>query len=745
MKHIARTLTSIALLIPFAWSLPSLAETATIPLDMPTSTPEIITSTPIIETPTNRPEIAPTPSSTLTIRFQNQIIWSGAVPLTSTIYHDQINNLDYQLTTPTVFSALVLADQQTDAFTISDAQYNQAFNSFYLACLNFPFATTTENACYNWNYAVHNSYPNIGMDAYQLAGNESVYIYFSNPWQITATTSTFPLNTTTTLQTWRYQFDNTLDPWVADGNTMIAISIPNPNPTGWWDQTIPVSTTQTNASGTVDYTFTATGTYTAQITSADFSKWSNPITLLVQDEALPNNTTPPVSGGGSGSNITTISDSDLNAAAHKILNFLKSKQAETGVIIDLSTSDWAAISFGSASIYAHDITAPSISLYDYLSTTIITSTTNSLNSCTEYSRHLLGLLAIGTAKTDTKIVDLKNNIRTQCLIGTLVGQPGINDDIFITLALLASDEPVTSDIVQTALATIKADQQPDGSFTWNGYPGQDVTGAAINALRYASSFGATIDSTIFDKAKNYLHTTQLADGGWTGFGTVSDALTTNWALYGVNALNEGQAQWTNAQGNNPWTVLTSQLNTQGYYASPWSTDGIDWFATKHAAPALLGKSWPIILNPASTPQTTNNSGNSQPAQLETSSTSTLVMGIISTTTTSTNTSAVTTTTTETTTPDITGEILGIKIEQPAIPMLATILAPTQHKPAIKKPELKIISTTPTAEPAQNTNTEPIAEPNDSPTVRDWIQNLLYISLAGIGLIGLFRGITYLKK
>jgi hypothetical protein len=148
---------------------------------------------------------------------------------------------------------------------------------------------------------------------------------------------------------------------------------------------------------------------------------------------------------------------------------------------------------------------------------------------------------------------------------------------------------------------------------------------------------------------------------------------------------------------------------------------------------------------ASTPQTTNSSGNSQPAQLETSSTSTLVMGIISTTTTSTNISTVTTTTTETTTPDITGEILGIKIEQPAVPMLATILAPTQHKPAIKKPELKIISTTPTAEPAQNTNTEPTVEPNDSPTVRDWIQNLLYMSLAGIGLIGLFRGITYLKK
>ncbi len=189
------------------WCLPALADE--LPTDITSSTPEIqLTST----TPETIPPVVA--SSTLIIRYQDQIVWTGSINLTTAIYHDEINGVDYPLNANNVFSALVLADQQSEAFTISDAQYNADYNSFYLACITI--ASPAQNACYNWNYVVNNIYPSMGMDSYNLTGGETIYIYFSNPWQITATTTTFPADTTTTFQTWRYQFDNLLEPWILE-------------------------------------------------------------------------------------------------------------------------------------------------------------------------------------------------------------------------------------------------------------------------------------------------------------------------------------------------------------------------------------------------------------------------------------------------------------------------------------------------------------------------------------------------
>lgn len=732
------TLLYIFMLAFAFWSTPVFADTTT-----PIFIDETVSSTPATDP-------VPTPSSTIIVRYQDRIISNSQILLTSTIYHDQINNLDYSLATPTVFSSLVLADQQTDAFTISDAQYNQGFDSFYLACLGLSTASSTENACYNWNYIVSNNYPTVGMDKYLLTGNETVYIYFSNPWQITASTSTFPTGTTTTLQTWRYQFDNLIEPWTLDANNLVSISIPNPNPTGWWDQTIPVTTTQTNASGTVDYIFNTTGTYYAQITSLDFSKWSNPITLLVQENISTTPTTeqPPTGGGsGSGPAAPSVSSNDIANAVQKILNFLKSKQSENGSILDLATSDWSAMSFGAHGAYTQDIKTSTLSLYDYLNTSLITPGTDTLNKCTEYPRHILGLLSGGFSKTNTQIIDLKNKITTECLNGSLVGQPGINDDIFIVLALLATDENPASQIISTAVSTIITDQQTDGSFTWNGYPGQDVTGAAINALKYASTFGISINNTAFEKAKNYLHTTQLPDGGWTGYGTVSDALTTSWAMYGLNALGEGQAQWTNTQGNNPWTVLTTQLNTNGHYETPWSEDHIDWFGTKHAVPALLGKSWPIVLGPATTPSSGGTGGGGGASTATEVSTSSPIVSIITTTTVATSTPEVTTTIQLISTEDTEnfGEILGIKVKAEKPTAIAATLSPKNTKTLLTTENSSDSTTT---KPINN-NKQPTETATDqnaqlSPT-RNWAKIILILSLVGIAIIGIFIGAKQFKK
>ncbi|TAN33392.1 hypothetical protein EPN28_02480 [Patescibacteria group bacterium] len=525
-----------------------------------------------------------TPASTIIVRHENQVVFSGSAPLAATIYHDDVNNIDYTLATGTVFSALAAADNASAAFDITDAQFNSGFNSFYVACLAIASSTSStapQNACANWNYVVNNTYPSVGMDKYNLSGGETVYVYFSDSWKISASTSTFPANTTTTLQTWRYQYDNTAEPWAPDGNDLIDISVSNPSSTGWWDATITATTTQSNAGGAVDFKFAATGTYFAKITSLDWSKWSNPITLSVL---------PALEVAAA-----TTSAEQINAAVAKVLNFLRTKQGADGAIADLGTSDWAAMSFAASNTYAADVKSAGASLGEFLSGAEATTSTDPLNICAGYARHALGLLAAGIDKSDVKIVELKDKIKTRCYAAGIVGKAGINDDIFILLALLAADESVDSEIAQAALTAVKTDQQASGAFTWSGWPGQDVTGAAINALKYAAGRGAAVDASVFDNAKNYLRSTQLPDGGW-GFGA-ADALTTGWAMYGLNALGEGQSQWTNAQGKNPWSVLVGTLGAGGYYETAWSADGIDWFATKHAVPALLGKSWPVVLAP----------------------------------------------------------------------------------------------------------------------------------------------------
>ncbi|MBI5022811.1 MAG: hypothetical protein HZC05_01425 [Candidatus Magasanikbacteria bacterium] len=582
-----------------------------------TSTPEI--TIPTQEIATSTATSTPGLSINFFLRYQDSFLFSGAVTSTATSSLMDTAGSHSVNASSSPLTILTEADALSDNFSISQLDYYDAYQSFYLNCLVITAPTST-SACGNWNYSVNGSYPSIGMDSYGLQNNDTVYIYFDDSWKITATTSTFPINTTTTLQTWRYNYDNLDDEWTLDRNDTVDISIPNPNQTGWWDTTITTTTLATNASGTVEYAFSATGTYFAKITSTDYSKWSWPITLTV----LPAPETPTstatstpetdtnTGGGGGGGSLTptpTISSADIAAKTQSILNFLKTQQSADGKIIDASITDWAIMSFGANNQYADEIAASSTSLLNFAKGYNFTDESDLLNLCASYPRHTLAFLASGMAGSDNTVQNLISKIKSaECYKNNKYGLNGINDDVFALFALLATDTPANELIANDILATIIADQTADGAFTWAGWASADITGAAVNALQYAKNKGATIDQNIFTKAKAYLKSQQLADGGW-GFG-VSDPLTTGWAMMGVNSLNEGQTDWTNSQNKNPWSVLTEQLKTDGYYESAWAPGIVDWFGTKHAVPALLGKSWPIILTPKPqpTPAPANSGG-----------------------------------------------------------------------------------------------------------------------------------------
>lgn len=454
-----------------------------------------------------------------------------------------------------------------------------------------------DGADWNWWAFFHNlDFASEALNQYELKPNNDILLsYGVFPLKLETSTTTPQINTTTTLNTKQFGFDSSWMPSWSDAvsSTVIVNNINFDNPNGIFELFITTST--------------AYDVYAMKNGFVDSKKQI----IMPQEEEEEDTKTD--NGNNSGSNPTTstntpLSQDAIKTAADKILNYLKSQQDASGKIIDANISDWALMAFAANNQYAHDIKSGDKSLFDFALAYDFTDPSD-LNICATYPRHILALLSAGVDKHSAKLQELKTKIKTECYKNNIFGLAGINDDIFGLFGLLALDEGPSEPIVSTTINAILADQQTNGSFTWAGWPGVDITGAAINVLKYAQTKGAVVNNDLFTKAKNYLKSQQLADGGF-GFGA-SDALTTDWAVMGINALCEGQNEWFNASGKNPWYPLVNLINTAGYYESAWTPGTIDWFATKHAVPALLEKSWPIIL-PARQEETNiaNNSAGS---------------------------------------------------------------------------------------------------------------------------------------
>ena len=424
--------------------------------------------------------------------------------------------------------------------------------------------------------------------------------------KINTTTTTPTINTSTTLYIYEENIDENLKLFLSKStsSTLVINNIELFNEDGIYE--LPITTT-------TPYTIYAKkeGFITSEITII------NPTEDIAEEDKESENN----NYGGSGGSINVVDNTPTSAqiteAANKILNYFKTQQAEDGSILDGGTSDWIAMSFGANGQYAKDIknAISNTTLFDYIYNYNFTDPSD-MNLCVAYPRHILALLASGVAKTDNKIIDLKNKINNEnCYQNSLYGQTGINDDIFALLSLSALDYDINSQIISDIKNTILSDQNSNGAFTWTGYPGADVTGAVINALDYGQSKGLSIESSVITNAKNYLKSTQLSDGGW-GYET-SDVLTTSWSMLGINSLNENMLDWKTNKGYNPKNILIDNLQNDGSYDTSWNPGTVDWFGLKHAVPSLLGKTWPIILDPIIQP--TNNVGG---GSIETNTTST---------------------------------------------------------------------------------------------------------------------------
>ncbi|MDO8509689.1 MAG: hypothetical protein Q7S24_00940 [bacterium] len=450
-------------------------------------------------------------------------------------------------------------------------------------------------------------------------------------------------------------------------------------------------------------------------------------------------TTPIIDSGSSGnaSQQNSFTTDQINQTANRIINYLQSQQSIDGKINDGSATDWAIMSFAVTNQYANDIQKDGVSLLKYEENYKLNDDPVNLNICATYPRHILAFLAAGIDKNNSAFTDLRNNILTTCYKDHLYGEPGINDDIFALFALIPTGSKIDDEIITDIINTIKTNQDSDGAFTYPWGAGADLTGATINALKYVQNNGAIIDQQILINAKQYLKTNQLADGGW-GYGT-GDVLTTSWVMMGINALGESQSDWTNSANKNPWNILIDNNKTDGSYESAWVPGTTDWFALQNAVPALLGKTWPIILE--AKPQVFNYSGgsgcnNCQP-----------IVEIIIPTSTPTTTIEITTSTTEITTTTLETIVVPTSTIVIAVDTSTTTTAPTQTISTIKKvlPK-KIIKKTPriiernnvvTSTLPTNTPTEEIKKSNFAQVISSSKNSLIYL---GHQLLKLLRNV-----
>lgn len=528
------------------------------------------------------------PTIRLVVRHEDRFVFDDLLPLpTSTLFSftDAVSATTSATTTyaSSVLAALLTADATSIAFAVSDLVYYENFGSFLVNCIDIA-SSTPVNACYNWNYVVNGNYPQVGMDQYLLTGDETIYVYFSAPWRLTTPTSTMETDASVMFETLAYKYDNTAEPWAHDPNTMVQIAVPNPAPTGWWDATIPLAAITSDAFGIATTTFTATGTYYASIASADFSKWSYPITLTVIEPSVASTTTsttettpptppPDTSGGGGGGSTIQESDPAFNLTA--AIGFLASQQNADGSIGNGFYADWTAIAFG-----AHPGTsAAEDALRAYLLTNPSPGTL-----ATDAERRAMALMALGVNPYNGTATNYIQAILDRFADGQF-GDAGLfNDDIFAFFPLLGAGISTADPRVASSTAFILSFQEPNGS--WGGV---DITAAAVQALSLVQHMSGVSDALA--RARSYLQNQQSADGG---FG--NDPFATSWAMQALTALGVD---------TNDDYLASKQSQNGSVSTTPDTTNNRIW-ATSYAIPAALGKPWGDILASFAPPAQTEN-------------------------------------------------------------------------------------------------------------------------------------------
>ena len=496
-------------------------------------------------------------SVTFHIRYKDKVAFEGSWPLTSgpdVAIQDDLG-VSHLASSTSALTLLTQIDASTDSFDISQLQYFSQFASFYLNCVHIK--TPSADACANWQYAVNNASPGVGMDKYILLANDDVWVYFGDPYQITLDLDRVPANQTITARAQRY--DYTTNMWLARPNVIIGIIQPNSFPV------IEIATSTSDGSGNAVFTLSVIGSYQVGV-AQDFYFPTAPLIIVAATQ----------NGVVSAGVIVSIHHS---LDVQKALQFLINNQQSDGSFDQGGIyTDWAAIALAASE---HTASFERVKVY-------LTADPSPGSLVTDYERRAMALEALG--------INPYSGTKTDYIKKILDGFDGkqfgdinlVNDDIFAIFPLLHAGFTKDDNVIKQTISFILSQQQADGS--WIG--GVDMTSAAVQALtqQALSPVNSLVGvSDALQKARAYLKTKQDSSGGFDG-----NVFSSSWALQAITALGETQEQWQKNNATISDYFFTQQAQDGGLLLTGDANARL--WATSYAIPAALQKPWDSILS-----------------------------------------------------------------------------------------------------------------------------------------------------
>ncbi len=473
-------------------------------------------------------------------------------PVMGTVTVTDSDGVGHQISSQSVLGLLVVLDEDSDAFRISNLQYFPAFGSLYVKCI-----TISQEYCDNWQYVANGNIPPVGMDQQTVSAGDSVWLFFGDNHRVRLSSQGVNTGESFTVQAESYQYVS--DTWVPLGGVTAGVTRENPEDSF---SPIEVLTSPVDEHGRATFQVASPGEYLVGI-KEDFYFPTVSLTAAT------------LSSGGGGSTVASPAPQTKplsQFSTPKAIQFLESRQKEDGSFGAPLFSDWVAVALGTSQ--ADSVAKDKLKSY-------LLSSPEPGNLLTDYERRAMALMALGVDPAHGTSTDYIKKI-LEAFDGTQFGDLAlVNDDVFALLVLskagYASDERA-----RKSLAFVVKEQELSGSFANSS----DMTAAAIQALVLFPDGGDEMN-TVIGKAKTYLKLQQLNDGGF------GNAYATAWALQAISALKEVPQDWARNE-KTPLDVLASEQREDGSVGEDAAAEQRIW-ATAYAIPAASGLSWGAIL------------------------------------------------------------------------------------------------------------------------------------------------------
>lgn len=298
------------------------------------------------------------------------------------------------------------------------------------------------------------------------------------------------------------------------------------------------------------------------------------------------------------------------ATVNSGVSFLLSKQGESGIIGGTAVTGWAVMSLAA---YGQQNEQALVALAQE-------QRQLASQSATDVERQILALVSVGEDPRQFVGVDAIADLKSRINANQIGDVNAVNDDIFGILALVAAEERVPLEVVDSLVTH----RNSDGG--WGIYVGQssstDMTALAVIALK-AMNYQ---DQSVIDEAIQFIRGKQNTDGGFPALSGESTIGSTAWVDWMIVSLGLPYTEWTQSgrtsrdylwatqQSNGSWSqsvLLTSYalialaqkgFPYQGEKATPRPT------ATPSVAPTLVPTPQPTVIatpvvrpTPASSP------------------------------------------------------------------------------------------------------------------------------------------------